>query len=182
MAQLDDVPRYAKARAVFTARMRAALQRTNAVVSENSFRKQGGHHDKSLKGTWTYRIKQGYSSMLWRAPYPYLCHTEERFFSYVEGDVDLIAQTLCQTAKEGTTTGEINTVLHDVGIEFRWSVRERIEHCRFDKSHRTFETVGDFLIAHGHFHRKRSDTVRSMHPRSLRELRKVAIQPRHYPR
>ena len=53
------------------------------------------------------------------------CHTEERFFSYVEGDVDLIAQTLCQTAKEGTTTCEINTVLYDVGIEFRWSVRER---------------------------------------------------------
>ena len=51
-----------------------------------------------------------------------LCYAEEGIFGDVEGDVDFVAQTLCQTAEKRATTSEVDAVFHNVGIQFGRSV------------------------------------------------------------
>ena len=42
----------------------------------------------------------------------------------MERNTDLIVQTSIQTTEKGTTTTEIDTVLHDIGIKLRWGILE----------------------------------------------------------
>ena len=84
-------------------------------------------------------------------------------FGNVEGDVYLVRQTLVQSAQQGTSSGQVDTVVHDVGIEFGWRVFERAEHGGFYFRDRLLQAVCYFLVAHGHLHRQCGDAVRSVH-------------------
>ena len=45
----------------------------------------------------------------------------------MELDTDLVGETLVETAEQCATTGEVDTVLHDVGIKFRRGLFECTE-------------------------------------------------------
>ena len=46
----------------------------------------------------------------------------------MEGDIDLILQTLGQATEQSTTTGQIDTIMDDIGIDFGWGLLKRIDH------------------------------------------------------
>ena len=73
-----------------------------------------------------------------------LGHAEEGIFCHVEGDVDFVRQTLVESAKEGTATGEIDAVLDDIGIKFGGRVAQRVEHGCFNAGNGAFQAVCDW--------------------------------------
>ena len=53
-------------------------------------------------------------------------------FSNMEGDADFILKSAIETTKQRATTSEIDTISHDVGIQFGWSVLQSREHSIFN--------------------------------------------------
>ena len=76
--------------------------------------------------------------------------------------VNFIGQTFIQSAKQRTATGQIDTVVHDIGIQFGRRILQCAQDSGLNLRDRLLQTVRHFLIAYGYFHRKRRDTVRAM--------------------
>ena len=64
-----------------------------------------------------YLIKKEKRSTFFNAT-PVLGYCVQRIFSNVERYVNLICQTLVQSAKQCTTTGKIDTVVYNIRIQF----------------------------------------------------------------
>lgn len=46
-----------------------------------------------------------------------LSHTMKGILRHMERNIDLLLQTTVKTSEQGTATGEIDTVLNDIGIQ-----------------------------------------------------------------
>ena len=56
----------------------------------------------------------------------------ERVVCDIERYVDLLCETLCKASEERSATCEVDTVLHDVSVELRWSLLKYMEDTCFN--------------------------------------------------
>lgn len=54
-------------------------------------------------------------------------YTVQGVVRYVEGNVDLVLQTSCQTSEQRTASGQVDAVVYNVGIQFGRSVFQRVQ-------------------------------------------------------
>ena len=70
----------------------------------------------------------------------------------MELNANLVSQTLAYATQHGTAARKINTVLKDIGIQFRRSILQSIKYSRFNLGNGTVQTVCNLLIAYGDRH------------------------------
>jgi hypothetical protein len=93
------------------------------------------------------------------APLATLCNGSSAMWNWM---LILSCRRLVEATQQGATAGEIDAVLHDVGIQLWRRVLQSREHGVLYLGHRLVEAVGYLLIADGHFHGQCRDTVRSV--------------------
>ena len=69
------------------------------------------------------------------------CYRSQWVVCHVERNVDLLAETLCETSEERTATGEMDTVLYDVRVKLRRSLLEYVEDTALDTRNRLVKAV-----------------------------------------
>ena len=87
----------------------------------------------------------------------------QRILSNVELDIDLVGETFVQTTQQSTTTSEVNTVLHNVGIQLWRGMLQRREYGILNLRNSLIQTMSNLLITYGHLHRQCGDTVRTVY-------------------
>ena len=63
------------------------------------------------------------------------CYSSQRVFRYVERNVDLLCKALGESSEEGSASGEMDTVLHDVRVKLRRSLLEYVDDAALDTCH-----------------------------------------------
>ena len=101
------------------------------------------------------------------------CHSSQRIFSYVELNVDLLCKTLGKSSEEGSASGKMDTVFHDVCVKLRWSLLKYVDDAAFNTCHRLVQTVCDLLMSDGSVNRMGSHQVRAYDVLWLRFFHKV---------
>ena len=86
----------------------------------------------------------------------------QRVFRNVERYVNFIGQTLIQSAKQRTATCQIDTVVHNVGIQFGWCILQCAQDRSLNLGNRFLQAMRHLLIAYGYLHRKCRNTIRTM--------------------
>ena len=98
----------------------------------------------------------------------------------MEGDVHLILKTLVKTTQQSTATSQIDTILHNIGIQLWRRVLKGREHCVLNLRYCLIKTMGNLLVAYRHLHWQGCDAVRTMHDVIIRSLIAQVCQGRTY--
>ncbi len=89
------------------------------------------------------------------------CNRPQRVFRNVERNVDLLCKTFCKSPEEGTAAGEMDTVLHDVGVELRRCLLENMDDSALDSRHRLVKAVRNLLMCDCSMYRMGCHKVRT---------------------
>ena len=71
----------------------------------------------------------------------------------MKSDTDLIGEALVESAKKRTSTGQIDAVTHNIGVQFGRRGIESAQYGRFDLGYRFLYAMSDILISYRSLHR-----------------------------